>query len=141
MPYVGYPVSLFPSHLVEHVDFAVKLPDTWSNRSPERISLGIPQIQVADSCPIHKISTAGYRGMPVIELRRFAVVLRSRVKGHQRIVHEVLISVVDDRGILGERIILDLGSVSILHWKLLQNHFHRFRSTCRKANRQKQKRF
>ena len=107
MPYIGYPVSSFPGHLVEHVYLSIQFPYTGSHRTPEGIALGVPQVQVSNPGPVHKVGTTGYGGVPVVELRRSAVVLRSRVERHQRIIHIISIPVTDDGWILGERIILD----------------------------------
>ena len=106
MPDIADSVSPLPGHLVEDMDLSVEFPDARRYGSVYLFALSITQVQVADPRPVDQVRTSCNAGMPVVEFRRGAVLLRVRVERHHGIIHKIFVPVPDHGRILGDRVLL-----------------------------------
>ena len=106
VPDIADSVSPLPGHLVEDMDLSVEFPDARRYGSVYLFALSITQVQVADPRPVDQVRTSCNAGMPVVEFRRGAVLLRVRVERHHGIIHKIFVPVPDHGRILGDRVLL-----------------------------------
>ena len=112
--------SAFPLVLVEEVDLAAETLDAGCDDAPDPLSLAVTDVDVPDTGPMHAILAARNAGVPAALTGLEGVGPAVFAESADGVVHQVMVALPYDGGILGEGI-GGAGGVAVVHGQGLED--------------------